>query len=40
MNEAQETMTCDSCETEVDSSNTCPDCRRCHVCCRCGAGEG
>ena len=24
MNEAQETVTCDSCETEVENSTTCP----------------
>jgi hypothetical protein len=36
MNESA-TVYCNECETEKQS---CADCGRCHVCCRCQSGEG
>ncbi|MEX0716613.1 MAG: hypothetical protein WD066_08500 [Planctomycetaceae bacterium] len=31
----------DTClECDEQAQGHCDDCRRCHVCCRCGGGEG
>ena len=31
---------CHECDRRMAETSECLDCRRCRICCRCGAGEG
>jgi len=36
----EEIEQCRKCTDEITRETHCLDCWQCHICCRCGAGEG